>query len=632
MVLPTTNTISIFIIQFYHTVMEAVITQEHGHAAYAVAEHTHDHVHSTSFIRKYIFSTDHKTIAKQFLASSMFFLLVGGAFALFIRWQLAYPGEPIPVIGAWLPDTLVSNGAIQPGFYTQLVTMHATLMIFFVIIPMATGAFANFCIPLMIGTDDMAMPTINMMSFWLVPVAGLTIMGGFFVEGGTAAAGWTNYPPLSTQGMGHTLWVIGIFLVGFSSILGGMNYVSTVLNKRAKGMRMFDMPMTVWALFITAILQTVGTPVLAADAVLLFVDQVFHAGIFIPENLLSPNGGLFPNGSNVGAGGGGQPILWQHLFWFYSHPAVYIMILPAMGVVSDVLATFSRKPIYGYKAMVFAIMAIAFLGFVVWGHHMFISGMSPLLGTTFMLSTIVIAVPSSIKIFNWLGTVWKGNIHFATPNLNALGFISTFVVGGLSGIFMAIGPIDVYIHDTYFIVAHIHYVLFGGALFGIFAGMYYWYPKMFGKMYNESLGKLHFVITFVAFNLCFFPMHMIGVGGHMRRIYDPYVYEFLKPFQPINQFITIFSIILGFAQLILIFNLIWSLKFGKKAPRNPWHANSLEWAAPAHPGHGNFDRDITVYRGPYEFASPESKRDYLPQWIRPAHVEKEVLPVEVEKN
>ncbi len=588
----------------------AVATHEHG-ADHAHADaHTHEHVHHTSFIRHYIFSTDHKTIAKQFFGSALFFLLVGGAFALLIRWQLAYPGEPIPVIGKWLPDSLVSNGAIQPGFYTQLVTMHATIMIFFVIIPIAAGSFANFCIPLMIGTDDMAMPYVNMISFWLVPVAALTVLAGFFVDGGTAGGGWTNYPPLSATGTGHTLWVVAIFMVGFSSILGGMNYVATVLNKRAKGMRMFDLPLTVWALFITAVLQVLGTPVLAADASLLFLDQVFHSSIFLPENLLISTGNLHS--------GGGQPILWQHLFWFYSHPAVYIMIVPIMGVVSDVLATFSRKPIYGYKAMVFALMAIAFLGFIVWGHHMFISGMSPLLGTTFMLSTIVIAVPSSIKVFNWLGTVWRGNIYFTTPMLNALGFIGTFTIGGISGIFMAVGPIDVYITDTYFIVAHIHYVLFGGSLFGIFAGIYYWYPKMFGKMYNETLGKWHFVLTFITFNLCFFPMHMLGVGGHMRRIHDPYIYDFLKPFQPMNEFITIFAILLGFSQLLLIANILWCLKYGKVAPRNPWKANTLEWAAPAHPGHGNFDRDIIVYRGPYEYSSPESKKDYLPQWIKPA--------------
>jgi cytochrome c oxidase subunit I len=595
--------------------MEAVATHEHGiaHAGAHATEHAHDHAHDhhhVSFIRKYFFSTDHKTIAKQFLANALFFLFIGGGLILLLRWQLAYPGEAIPVIGKFLPESWVSNGAVQPGFAMQLTTMHATIMIFFVIIPIATGAFANFCIPLMIGTDDMAMPTVNMVSFWLVPIAGMTVLSGFFVEGGAAAGGWTNYPPLSVQGTGHTLWVVAIFLVGFSSILGGMNYIATVLNKRAKGMGMFDMPLTVWALFITAILQVLGTPVLAANAALLFSDQVFHSSIFIPENMLFAEGALHS--------GGGQPVLWQHLFWFYSHPAVYIMIVPIMGVVSDVLATFARKPIYGYKAMVFALMAIAFLGFIVWGHHMFLSGMSPLLGTTFMLSTIVIAVPSSIKVFNWLGTVWKGNIYLTTPMLNALGFISTFTIGGLSGIFMAIGPIDVYIHDTYFIVAHIHYVLFGGALFGIFAGIYYWYPKMFGKMYNETLGKWHFVLTFITFNLTFFPMHMLGVGGHMRRVHDPYVYDFLKPFQPMNQFITIFAIILGFVQLILAFNMIYSMVKGKAAPRNPWKANSLEWAAPAHPGHGNFDRDVVVYRGPYEFASPESKKDYLPQWIKPA--------------
>jgi cytochrome c oxidase subunit 1 len=600
--------------------MEAAIaTPAHGHAEAHAHDHAHAH-HEVSFVRQYIFSTDHKTIAKQFLANALFFLFIGGGLILLLRWQLAYPGEPIPVIGKWLPESWAVNGVLQPGIAMQLTTMHATIMIFFVIIPIATGAFANFCIPLMIGTDDMAMPTVNMVSFWLVPVAGLTVLAGFFTEGGAAAAGWTNYPPLSVMGTGHILWVVAVFMVGFSSILGGMNYLATVLNKRAKGMGMFDLPLTVWALFITAILQVLGTPVLAANAAMLFMDQVFHSSIFIPENLLFAGGAAHA--------GGGQPVLWQHLFWFYSHPAVYIMIVPIMGVVSDVLATFARKPIYGYKAMVFAIMAIAFLGFIVWGHHMFLSGMSPLLGTTFMLSTIVIAVPSSIKVFNWLGTVWRGNIYLTTPMLNALGFISTFTVGGLSGVFMAIGPIDVYIHDTYFIVAHIHYVLFGGALFGIFAGIYYWYPKMFGKMYNESMGKWHFVLTFITFNLTFFPMHMLGVGGHMRRVFDPYVYDFLKPFQPINQFITIFAILLGFTQLLLAFNFLWSLKYGKPAPRNPWKANSLEWAAPAHPGHGNFDRDITVYRGPYEFASPESKKDYLPQWIKPAAKNTEVQAVE----
>ncbi len=592
-------------------------TLQHGSAAEHGHDHEHGHHHDLPWYRKYVFSTDHKVISKQFMLSSLFFLFVGGAFALFIRWQLAYPGQAIPIIGDILPASWATNGVISPEFYAQLLTMHGSIMIFFVIIPFAVGMFGNFCIPLMIGTDDMALPKLNMWSFWLVPPAGLIMMAGFFTETGYAAAGWTSYPPLSAQtGLakftisGQTLWTISVFLVGFSSIMGAVNYVATVLNKRAKGMKLFDMPLTVWALFITAIIITLGTPVLAAGLAMLFMDNFLHTSFFLPDNLVT-NSKYF---------GGGQPILFQHVFWFYSHPAVYIMILPLMGIVSDVMATFSRKPIYGYKAMVFAIAGIAFLGFIVWGHHMFQSGMNPLLGTTFMLSTIVIAVPSSIKVFNWLGTLWRGNIQFSSAMLNALAFVSMFIIGGLSGVFMASAPVDIYIHDTYFIVAHIHYVLFGGSLFGIFAGIYYWYPKMFGKMLNETWGRRHFFWTFVTFNLTFFPMHILGIGGHMRRIYDPNVYDFLKGLGGINETVTIGAIALGFSQLILVGNILWSMKWGKKAPRNPWKANTLEWAAPEHPGHGNFDMDITVYRGPYEFGVEGRQDDYWPQWEKGASV------------
>jgi cytochrome c oxidase subunit 1 len=586
-------------------------TLQHGSAAEHGHDHEHEHHHDLPWYRKYVFSTDHKVISK------LFFLFVGGAFALFIRWQLAYPGQAVPIIGDILPASWATNGVISPEFYAQLLTMHGSIMIFFVIIPFAVGMFGNFCIPLMIGTDDMALPKLNMWSFWLVPPAGLIMMAGFFTETGYAAAGWTSYPPLSAQtGLakftisGQTLWTISVFLVGFSSIMGAVNYVATVLNKRAKGMKLFDMPLTVWALFITAIIITLGTPVLAAGLAMLFMDNFLHTSFFLPDNLVT-NSTYF---------GGGQPILFQHVFWFYSHPAVYIMILPLMGIVSDVMATFSRKPIYGYKAMVFAIAGIAFLGFIVWGHHMFQSGMNPLLGTTFMLSTIVIAVPSSIKVFNWLGTLWRGNIQFSSAMLNALAFVSMFIIGGLSGVFMASAPVDIYIHDTYFIVAHIHYVLFGGSLFGIFAGIYYWYPKMFGKMLNETWGRRHFFWTFVTFNLTFFPMHILGIGGHMRRIYDPNVYDFLKGLGGINETVTIGAIALGFSQLILVGNILWSMKWGKKAPRNPWKANTLEWAAPEHPGHGNFDMDITVYRGPYEFGVEGRQDDYWPQWEKGASV------------
>ncbi len=586
--------------------MEAALsTEQHGHAD--------AHAHSESFIRHYIFSTDHKMIAKQFMVTAIIFLFIGGAFALFIRWQLAYPGQPIPLIGQLLPSTWVNDaGAVTAEWYTQLLTMHGSIMIFAVIIPLLVGTFGNFAIPLMIGADDMAFPFLNMVSFWLFPVAGVIMMGGFFMEGGMAAAGWTAYPPLSAiASYGQTLWIIALFLIGFSSILGGVNYITTILNMRAPGMKMFDMPMTVWAVFITAIIITIGTPVLASALAMLFMDNFLHTSFFQPANLIVPGRDMSRTA------GGGQPLLWQHLFWFYSHPAVYIMILPGMGVVSDVLSTFSRKPLYGYKAMVFAIIAIAFLGIIVWGHHMFQSGMNPLLGTTFMVSTMVIAVPSAIKTFNWLGTMWRGKMEFTTPMLNAVAFVSMFVIGGLSGIFMASTPVDVFIHDTYFIVGHIHYVLFGGSLFAVFAGLFYWFPKMSGRMYDERLGKWHFWITFITFNGTFFPMHILGVGGMMRRIYDPTVYDFLKPFQPMNEFITINAMILGFAQFLLVYNMAYSWFKGRKAKRNPWRANTLEWQAPSPPPHGNFDRPLHVYHGPYEYSSPLSVQDYLPQTTSP---------------
>jgi cytochrome c oxidase subunit I len=578
------------------------------------------HPHKSSFFLTYIFSTDHKMIAKQFLFTALFFLFVGGAFALFIRWQLAYPGQPIPLIGQWLPENWVGlDGVITPGFYNQLLTMHGTIMIFAVIVPMMVGVFGNFCIPLMIGADDMAFPTLNAVSFWMFPLAGAFMMSGFLVEGGAAAAGWTAYPPLSAiASTGQTLWIVGLFIAGFSSIVGGVNYVTTVLNMRAPGMKMFHLPMTVWALFITAIIIIIGTPVLASALAMLFMDNFLNTSFFLAENLIVPGRDM------TTTAGGGQALLWQHLFWFYSHPAVYIMILPGMGVVSDILPVFSRKPLYGYKAMVFAIIAIAFLGIVVWGHHMFMSGMNPLLGTTFMLSTMIIAVPSSIKTFNWLGTMWRGRMEFRVPMLHAVAFVSMFVIGGLSGIFMASTAVDVYIHDTYFIVGHIHYVLFGGSLFAIFAGITYWFPKMFGKVLNERVGKWHFWLTFLSFNATFFPMHILGVGGMMRRIYDPNVYDFLKPFQPMNEFITIAAFIMGFAQFILVFNIIYSMRKEKKAKRNPWRANTLEWQAASPPPHGNFDTPIHIYRNPYEYSSPESVQDFLPQTVSPEELAEQV--------
>lgn len=553
------------------------------------------HDHKMSFWKKYVFSTDHKVIGIQFLFSSLLMFLIGGFLALLLRWQLAYPGKPMPILGALFPENMMMNGIMLPEFYNTLFTMHASVMIFFAIIPILVGAFANFLIPLQIGAPDMAFPKINRASFWLIPPAAAIMLSGFFLEGGAAATGWTAYPPLSEfEPIGQNCWLIAVILVGTSSIIGSFNYITTILNMRAPGMFFFRMPLTIWAMFITAIISLLATPVLASALFLLLLDRTIHTHFFLPS-------------------GGGHPLLWQHMFWFYSHPAVYIMILPGMGLVSEILPVFSRKPIFGYHSMIFAIMAIAGLGFMVWGHHMFQSGMNPTIGTSFMISTMVIAVPSAIKTFNWLGTLWRGSIRFTPAMLNAIAFVSMFVIGGLSGIFMASTPVDIFIHDTYFIVAHIHYVLFGGSMFAVFAGIYFWFPKMFGRMMNEKLGIFHFIITFIAFNCTFFPMHILGVGGMMRRIYDTTQYTHLAHFQPINVFITISSFALGVGQIPFVFNFLTSIFWGKKADRNPWEANTLEWTTASPPPHGNFETVPVVYRGPYEYSSPESKLDWLPQ-------------------
>jgi cytochrome c oxidase subunit 1 len=493
----------------------------------------------------------------------------------------------------------------------------------------------------MIGARDMAFPKLNMFSYWVMWPAFIIILASFFVDGGAASSGWTSYPTLSNvgadaglekipakpgepatsytvfkddsfnspsapgAGMGQICWLVSLIFVGIGSMMGSVNYITTILNMRAPGMDLMRMPLTVWSLFITAILQALALPVLTVALMLQLLDKLIATSFFLP-----PGGLSFGNWHTTP--GGGQPLLWQHLFWFYSHPAVYIMILPAMGVVSDIISTFARKPMFGYKPMVFSMAAIASLGFIVWGHHMFQSGMDPRLGTGFMLATILIAVPSAIKTFNWLATLWGASILYTTAMLNALAFVSMFVIGGLSGIFMAATPVDVYFHDTYFIVAHIHYVLFMSSIFGIFAGITFWFPKMFGRLMNEPLGKVHFALTFIFGNLTFFPMHILGIGGHPRRYYDPTIYQYLENLQPLNQFMTISAMLLGLTQLLFVINIFHSLWFGEKAGKNPWNCNTLEWDAPSPPPHGNFDQIPVVQRGPYEYAI-DGPLDYLTQ-------------------
>ena len=607
-------------------------------AGAAAAHDAHAEHHDLGFIRTYIFSTDHKMIGRQFIFASILMLIVGGLLAMMMRWELAWPETPVPFT-SWISEPFmypadedstvgaveglgdydtenenlnpypganfakslgsVAGAHMDPAFYNSVFTMHATIMIFFVVMPFMVGGFGNYLIPLMIGAGDMAFPILNMLSFWTAVPATIMIVYSFFVEGGAAAGGWTMYatlsadPTLSGVDTGADLWVISLLILGVSSLMGAINYITTVVNMRAPGMTWFRMPLVIWSLFVTAILLLLALPVLTAALGMLLFDRTMGTSFFMP-------------------GGGGEPILWQHLFWFFGHPEVYILVLPAMGVTSDILSTFSRKPIFGYKAMAFSMMALAFLSWIVWGHHMFVSGMNPVLGTAFMLTTMVIAVPSAIKTFNWLGTLWGGNIRFTSPMLFALGFVSNFVIGGLSGIYMASTPVDIFIHDTYFIVAHFHYVV-AGIIFGMFAALYYWFPKIFGRMMNETLGKVHFALTYIFFNCAFFPMHFLGVGGHMRRIYNPLQYEFLHDMQWWNVFITMSAFCLGLSQLIFFVNFVWSLIAGKKADKNPWEANTLEWTAPSPPGHGNFETTPTVYRGPYEYSSPLVKEDWLPQ-------------------
>jgi cytochrome c oxidase subunit 1 len=559
----------------------------------------HAHVDDRSFLRKYIFSTDHKIIGIQFMLMSLLFLLIGGLLAMMIRWQLGFPGRPMPGGGA-LPDTMAPGGVILPEFYTSLVTMLGTFMVFFAIMPLLVGVFGNYLIPLKIGAPDMAFPKLNMASFWIAVPAGFLMVAGFFVEGGHAAAGWTGYAPLSADpqwtgvSAGQAIWCLSLIILGLSSILGSVNYVATVINLRAPGMHWFRLPLSIWSLFITAILVLLAMPILSGALIMLLFDQILGTTFFLPA-------------------AGGQPLLWQHLFWFFGHPEVYILILPAMGMVSDIIANGARKPIFGYHSMVYAIIAIGFLGWIVWGHHMFQSGMNPTLGTTFMVSTMLIAVPSAIKVFNWLGTLWGGSIRLTVPVLHANSFVAMFIIGGLSGVFMASPPLDMYIHDTYFIVAHLHYVLFGGSLFAIFAAITFWYPKMFGRMMNPTLGKIHFWLTFVFYNCVFFPMHQLGLQGHMRRIYDPGIYDYLKPLGGLNRFITISAFLLFASQLLFVVNFIGSWWRGKKAEMNPWDDTGLEWTTASPPPHGNWAATPQVHHPPYEFNSGKGSGDFLPQ-------------------
>ena len=545
--------------------------------------------HELSFVRRYLFSTDHKVIAKQYLTLSLFWAVIGAATAYLIRWQIAHP------------DTEAFGwGYIEPQVYNSLVTMHGTIMVFFVAMPLLLSVFGNFLIPLMIGAKDMAFPKLNALSFWIFLLSSLVLFVSFFVPGGAAAAGWTGYPPLSAKNeytggsYGMDLWLLSLALEFASFLLGGINFLTTTMNMRAPGLTWFRLPVIVWMQLTAAVIFMLSVGPLVAGAILLLMDRNLGTTFYLAD-------------------GGGDPLLWQHLFWFFGHPEVYVLLLPGVGIILEVIAVFARKPVFAFRPIIYATIVAGFLSFIVWAHHQYISGMDPRLAMPFSITTIIISVPFALIIFSIIATLWGSNMSLKSPMLFALGTLGVFIFGGLTGIFNGSAPVDIYIHDTYFVVAHFHYTLFSNVFFGGFAGIYFWFPKMFGRMMNETLGKIHFWLTFLFFNGVFIPMHLVGLRGMMRRIANPMQYEFLKPIEPLNMFITMMAILLILSQLVFVINFFWSLMRGQVAEDNPWQSNTLEWTTSSPPPHENFDTTPAVYRWPYDYSLPDAPADWLPQ-------------------
>jgi cytochrome c oxidase subunit I len=568
------------------------------------------HHHKETFVSKYIFSMDHKTIGKQFLITGIIWAIIGGLFSVLFRLQLGYPDQTFPILetffGHW-----AKGGQIQPEFYYGLVTIHGTVLVFFVLTAGLSGTFANLLIPLQIGARDMASPFLNMLSYWFFFLASVVMLSSIFVHTGPASGGWTMYPPLSAlrqagegQKIGTDLWLISMALFIISSLLGGLNYISTILNMRTKGMSMTRMPLTMWAMFFTAVLGVLSFPVLLSGAILLLFDRNLGTSFYLSDIVV--NGEILPNE-------GGSAILYQHLFWFLGHPEVYIILLPAMGMVSEILSVNSRKPIFGYMAMLGSLFAIAILAFLVWAHHMFVTGLNPFLGSVFVLLTLLIAVPSAIKVFNWLTTLWRGNIRFTPATLFAIGFVSLFISGGLTGIFLGNSTIDIHLHDTMFVVAHFHIVMGVASFFGMFAGVYHWFPKMFGRYLNNTLAYIHFWVTMVGSYLIFWPMHYQGLAGIPRRYLDKRGWVSFNQFGDLDKMITVVSIVVFAVQLMFVFNFFYSIFKGRRVTtQNPWGANTLEWTTPIRPGHGNWEGEIPeVHRWAYDYS--KDGREFIPQ-------------------
>lgn len=599
-------------------------TQAHGHDS-AHGAHDH-HEHHDTFWTKYIFSQDHKMISKQFLVTAIAMAFLAMIMSLIFRLQLGWPDQKFgfleSIIGKWGKD-----GKLDPGFYLALVTIHGTIMVFFVLTGGLSGTFSNLLIPLQVGARDMASGFLNMLSYWFFFASCAVMTASLFVEAGPASAGWTVYPPLSAlpqaipgSGLGMTLWLVSMVLFIGSALLGGINYVVTILNLRTKGMSMTRLPLTIWAFFITAILGILSFPVLFAAALLLLFDRSFGTSFYLSD--------IFINGEALHHSGG-SPVLFQHLFWFLGHPEVYIVLLPALGLASEVIATNSRKPIFGYKAMIGSMLVIAFLSFIVWGHHMFITGMNPFLGSVFVFTTLLVAIPSAVKVFNYLATLWRGNIVLSPAMMFAIGLVSFFISGGLTGIILGDSALDINIHDTYFVVAHFHIVMGSSAIFGMFAGIYHWFPRMFGRMMDKKLGYWHFWLTIIGVYGTFFPMHFVGLSGAPRRYYAYTAYEGFDGALNINALISVFAILGGLAQLIFAFNFFYSMYRGRKANQNPWNSSTLEWTAPVEHIHGNWPGEIpAVHRWPYDYGKPGADEDFIPQTTPYSETKKSNLPGE----